>query len=363
MLVLFLSRVFFFGVAWLGLQVNTEQSVKPHPDAFSQSQVWSSFIRWDSYHLYDVAVRGYQSDALYRTAFFPLYPVLSRVIGNAWQNVWVAGLLVSYLSFFIGGVLSYLIARNFLQKRDALFALVLISFFPAAFFYSAWYTESLFFCVSAAALLAHLRHHRWLAIFFAVLALFARPVGVGLVATLCIIEIVAWVKRRRITLGDVLWIASVFIASTLLILFYYIVSGDGFAFLHSQGWWGHRLSDPITSMLRSAYALITQADIFGRGELLIATLLSIPTLLFALWGLREKRIPFALTLYSFFVVLLPMLGGHLYSFTRYILLAFPLAYFAALKIQSAWIRSLLLFLLLFFGGLTTFAFTHWQWAG
>ena len=34
LLVLFLSRVFFFGVAWLGLQVNTEQSVKTHPDAF-----------------------------------------------------------------------------------------------------------------------------------------------------------------------------------------------------------------------------------------------------------------------------------------------------------------------------------------
>ena len=56
--------------------------------------VWG---RWDAVHYLDIATQGYQGTDM---AFFPLYPLLIRLVGVLAGNHLIAGLLISSASFF-----------------------------------------------------------------------------------------------------------------------------------------------------------------------------------------------------------------------------------------------------------------------
>ena len=116
--------------------------------------VWG---RWDAVHYIDIATKGYQGTDM---AFFPLYPFLIRVVGAFAGNHLIAGLLISNASFFFGLLYLYKLLEHEYDRTVARRAIFYISIFPSAVFFSAVYTESLFFMLTVASFY-YMRAHRW----------------------------------------------------------------------------------------------------------------------------------------------------------------------------------------------------------
>jgi hypothetical protein len=130
--------------------------------------------RWDAAYYLTIATHGYgdiNSPTDHRLAFFPLYPLLVKVVGVV-MPVIVAGVLISIvaLGFALYGVhrLSTLesaraaaAAVRGRASQTAGLAVLLLAFSPMAVFFSADYTESLFMALAVGAFLCA-RNGRWM---------------------------------------------------------------------------------------------------------------------------------------------------------------------------------------------------------
>jgi Mannosyltransferase (PIG-V) len=117
------------------------------------SPFWDAFVRHDSGWYVDIARRGYNvSDAVAggrsNIAFAPVYPLLMRYVGRLFGRsqglTYLAGILVSWISFVAAMAALYYLAALDLPRRRAERAVLLTAIFPFAFFYGAVYTESTF---------------------------------------------------------------------------------------------------------------------------------------------------------------------------------------------------------------------------
>ena len=116
--------------------------------------------RWDAVWYLAIANDGYpQSDPL-RPAFFPLYPLLMRAVAPVVGSAVVGGVLISVGALMVAlYLLARLIALDFGRQIAAL-SVALVATFPAAYSFSAIYSESLFLALSAGSIYAA-RLGRW----------------------------------------------------------------------------------------------------------------------------------------------------------------------------------------------------------
>jgi hypothetical protein len=129
--------------------------------------------RWDAAWYLVIARDGYQpklgAHTLARVAFFPLYPLVIRVLGLVAPLV-VAGVVISLCAFAAAlygihrlTVLEFARTPQPLATHPqdiARLAVLVIAFSPMAVFFSAIYTESLFMALSVAVFWCA-RHGRW----------------------------------------------------------------------------------------------------------------------------------------------------------------------------------------------------------
>jgi hypothetical protein len=135
------------------------------------SKFWDTFVRHDSGWYVEIARRGYDvSDAVAggrsNIAFAPVYPLLMRYVGRLFGRsqglTYLAGILVSWLSFAAAMAALYYLAALDLPPRRAERAVLLAAIFPFAFFYGAVYTESTFLLFTVLSFYAF-RTGRWAA--------------------------------------------------------------------------------------------------------------------------------------------------------------------------------------------------------
>jgi hypothetical protein len=161
--------------------------------------------RFDSGWYAGIAHEGYEwqhrFDRQQNLAFFPAYPLLMRAAGavigdresparddHILRYTW-AGLFISLAAFFWGAWYLSRIARELLEDERATSAVLLLSAYPFAIFYSAAYTESLFLLCAAGAWY-HFRHSQWLpAALFGVVAGLSRPNGFFLTIPLVLLAL------------------------------------------------------------------------------------------------------------------------------------------------------------------------------
>ncbi len=151
--------------------------------------------RWDTGFYIDIAEHGYTFEGveLPSVAFFPLFPMLMRILGPLFGDVMVAGLLISHLALLLATILLYRLAYQEWGEQVAARTIWYFSIFPASVFGSAVYTESLFLATAiGAALMA--RRGLWVgAGLLGIAASLTRLTGV-LVAVLLVGE---WWRQRR----------------------------------------------------------------------------------------------------------------------------------------------------------------------
>lgn len=194
--------------------------------------VIDSGIRNDAIWYADIARHGYQYSPYHMSSigFYPLYPLLVRLLSLLAGNVYLAGMLISTVCMFLAvALLNVWLSDRGLGDRLPLATALLLAF-PFSFFYAAMYTESLYLVLVLATFIWYERQRWWLAALCIFLAVLTRPTAVILPPTLLVLMLVS---RRG---GWKPWIPVV--AGGLGILafaaYQYVAFGTPMAYTHTH---------------------------------------------------------------------------------------------------------------------------------
>jgi len=128
--------------------------------------LWDTFARYDSGWYFGIARHGYEfvEGGRSNLAFFPVYPLLMRYLGLALgggrQNLYLAGVIISWVAFVLAMVMLYRLARTYLPRVTAERVVVFAAVFPFAFFYGVVYSEAAFLLFTVTAFYGF-RTKRW----------------------------------------------------------------------------------------------------------------------------------------------------------------------------------------------------------
>ena len=141
-----LWRFLLFGVSLVSLKILSFRESFPyinsHLKKFGSPLLWSQ-ANFDGVHYLRIAQEGYQ--AQFSQAFFPLYPLVVKILNFFFNNYLLSGLLISHLSFLIGLFFFYKLALSLKNETVAQKATLALLCFPTSFFFLSFYSESLFF--------------------------------------------------------------------------------------------------------------------------------------------------------------------------------------------------------------------------
>jgi hypothetical protein len=336
---------------------------------------------WDGFWFSLIATEGYGFHPA-TTAFWPLYPWSMRFVSElTGMTVEVAGLLLANAAFFAALVVLQRLAR--LEWGDAVArrAVILLAFFPTAYYFSAVYSESYFLLFSLLAFYWARTGRWWQAGLAGALAALTRNLGVVLVLPLAVIFLRqhGWDPRR--------W--SWRVAGTALpalgpaVYFTYLwwEWGDPLLTLDVQRGWARESAMPWEAfamgfeqlrvdwlrMLINAPGWTTLTSFEFRYHVaefesldVIVTLLAIPLLLYCV-----AKLPVEYTLYAGALFAAPLFNPStihpLMSYPRFVLVMFPLFIGFAMLTERprVYVATLVLSMLLLAG--LTVQFVTWFW--
>jgi mannosyltransferase PIG-V len=184
--------------------------------------LFGTFAQWDSDWLLHIAELGYDTEQV--AAFFPLYPLVVRIVGEVTRSDVVAAVLVSLAAAGVAAALVKRIAGPALGRDSVL----LLALYPIAYVFTAAYSEGLFLALAAGSFLAGMRGRSWTAGLLGGLAAATRIMGLALVPALLVL---LWGRRRR-DLAAVLLVPAGVGAYALYLQHRF---GDALAFVHAQG--------------------------------------------------------------------------------------------------------------------------------
>jgi hypothetical protein len=285
--------------------------------------VWT-LDRWDGRWYRMVARGGYllvpgrQSDP----AFFPLYPIVLRLVHGAGVRWGLAGPLVSNLALLPGLALFYALTRELFSEPLARRATIYLAIFPLGYVFSMAYPESIELVLFAAAPLAALRGRWWTAAACAGAAALARPEALFLALPLADI---AWSQRQRLSASRRGAALAAVLAPVAALVSYslYLASvvHDPLAWSEAERAWGRRFQ--LDGVYR-AFAHLPAA--VGHTPWLMRDVVFFFCYLGLLAAARRVSTPLSWLAAGAAVVVLPLFTGAFDSIARFGLLAPPLVW-------------------------------------
>jgi len=160
--------------------------------------------RWDTGFYVSIAEEGYfyEDVPLPSVAFFPLYPLLMRVVSSVVGDPLVAGILISNVALLLATMLFYRLVAEEWGEPVADRAVWYWLIFPVAFFGTAVYSESLFLLCAIGSFYFARRGYWEVAALLGIGAAMTRLVGVILVPVLLLEWWAQWRGRRLTPAGD-----------------------------------------------------------------------------------------------------------------------------------------------------------------
>lgn len=171
--------------------VNSKQPIVLDPaHAHFPAILWWMWSNFDSGFYMDIAQHGYWgAETLHgqsNWAFFPLYPILIRLVAFPFTShhsaYLFAGLIVTNVAAIFAIFYFYKLTAHELNSHIASRAVMYLAFFPMSFFLSTVYPEALFLALSLACVYYARKRTWWLAGLIGGLASLTRPQGLLLLA-------------------------------------------------------------------------------------------------------------------------------------------------------------------------------------
>lgn len=263
----------------------------------------------------------FNADKPHNWAFFPLYSLSLRTVAAVTGEFQLTGMILS--SFF------FLFALILLHKTVAAFGydgavadrtVFYIAAFPTSYFFSLPLTESLFLSLTVGSILAAKRDLWWAAGALGGLASMTRYNGLFLLPVLSVMYFQQQCHRPFKLKINVLSLGLLPLGLLSFMLYLFFVTGNAFAFISIQKAWG----------VRSGFFLIPLYD-YITTPFDVAVLWNFRTLNFLAAGAALacgfaliKRREWALALYTFISVLVPLSTLTLEAMTRYVMVVFPI---------------------------------------
>lgn len=297
------------------------------------STLWLAWYRWDSGHFTAIANHGY--DVAWRTAFFPLFPLLERGGAFFTHDPFIAGLIISNLAGLGMLVVLYRLVQEDFDAERAFRTALYLSVFPTAFFFMAAYNESLFLLLTLLSFYHMRRGNWWLAGLFGLLASLTRSAGIVLFLPFCY----EYLRQHHFSIKNVRFsvVSSLAIPAGLglFALYCYYTFHDPLSFSHAQVAWDRQLHTPWSGFINS-FRVIFNRHVLSFDSIhnvidLSACLFILALVVLGLVG--PWRFPRAYWVYGIYAVLIYIfsvifpIGGSgnapLGAFSRYMLEVFP----------------------------------------
>jgi Mannosyltransferase (PIG-V) len=338
-----------FAVSRAGFVLLTVLSIRflhPYGPTASSSFI-SAWSRWDATYYARLATADSQPSLLYRTAFFPLQPLATRlVLPVVGGNGYVATMVVANVSFLAALLGIAALAHNDYDAGTARRAVLYLTLFPTALFTFAGYAESLFLALAIWCFVAVRHGWWWQAGVLGLLASMTRQMGLFLMLPVAYeygARGAGW-RLRQLRL-DALWVMLIPTGLFVFMGWLWITVGDPLAFVHAEKHWSHVLELPWVTLWQALHVLLTSGGdrVFQfRATVDVAAVSLVAVLLVA--GIHKMRA--GDILYSASVWLLavayPVLGWPLQSDARYMLAAFPCLMLLAHAGRTRWLHGVVL---------------------
>ncbi len=391
------------GVLTFGLAPGGQQSFDPTkltaPFGYFGNLLVSPFARWDSVWYLTIAQYGYgHGGQAARTTFFPLYPLMIRGLGVVLGSDLIAGILISLVCFGVALAVLYRLVALELDDERARICVLLVAFWPMAYYFSAVYTESLFLALSVGCVY-QARVGRWASAgLLGALAATSRNSGVVLVVPIVLLflygpredrprptvlrrNVLDWLRPVHPVRPALAWVLLVPAGLGLYLLFLVLTTGDGLTPFTQEQVWFHHFAGPFGGVWDGAVAAwdglrqlihgqrtpvyFTPAGgdpftVAGQNLMLFGFLIA--GIIAFIGALR--RLPFAYSAYALAALALPLSSPvtpqPLQSFPRYEAVVFPLFMWGASWVHARRISTQAIACFAVLLGLFTAEFATWR---
>lgn len=325
-------------------------------------------VRWDAGWYMNVAQNGYSysPDRSGNTVrFYPLYPLLTRAAWKLGVPLLFAGIVVSLISLLA----ALLLMVDLLAERSGADAVLpgiaTLLFFPTSFYFTAYYTESLFLLTTVAAFWAAGRGRWALAGLAGAAASLTRLNGVLiLVPILWLLWESAGRRRRGLRPSHLLPVLGTIAGALAYPVFLWMKFGSALIFFQGEkAGWAHRPTPvwQLVSQTAGEFGARLSRLSSGGGLLFFLNLAAILLFLALTLALFLRR-ELAGGLYAAATLLLLLNSGSLDAMMRYVLSLFPCLFLLSDLLRR---RPVLAFAYAFLGagllGVLLHRFVHWKW--
>lgn len=287
----------------------------------SLAPLWT---HWDTRHYLGIAAEGYTAvgDERLRLVFFPLYPLLMRILSPmTGGNLFAAGLLLSLACSAAATAMVYALSYLHFDARTAWRSVGYFLLNPLSVFLCCVYTEALFICLTLAAVCLLRRGHLWLAALCGALSALTRMPGV-IVSGLFIIALIGKIPQKKANARALLACAGqVMIVFSGLLIYFAInwrVTGDPLMYMtYQRENWFQQPGTFWDSMANTMHYFLVSAgesDWLWTWGFQLLCMLGVELLL----ATGAARIPFDLAAYGFVYTAVVLSPTWLLSGARYL---------------------------------------------
>lgn len=296
-------------------------------DWYQTISMWANF---DGTHYFDLAKFWYavphHTDNVY--AFFPVFPFLARIFGFN-GNYLISGLLVANVAFIAALYFLYKLLLLDFKRKTVRLTIFILLFFPTAFFFGAYYTESVFLLLSVLVFYFARKGNFLLAALAALVASATRITGIFLWPALAIELYLYFGKSfKKMFRPETVLLALPPLGLVAFMKYQLLKTGNPIYFITSQPAFGsQRTINRIILIHQVIYRYLKMMIFVNHTNILFFTVtlefvIAVGFLGLIIYGLNKLRPSYLL--YVSLSYFLPTFTGTFSSVPRYVLVLFPL---------------------------------------
>lgn len=288
--------------------------------------VWAN---WDGGWYLPIVTDGYgitypgHSGTYFAFSFFPLYPLVTRIVNYIIRNPVLSGLIVSNACFLVSLIILNKFVTEEFGRSIASKTILYISIFPTAFFFNSFYSESIYLLFLILGFY-YAKRGNWLySGIFGFFCSLTRLSGLSLFFPVFYLYAKQYYRSANFISKNLFYICLIPLGLVTYMLYQYLTIGNPLQFVDTSKNWGHYISLPYVS-IKNAVGLVligtkpVQTKVYWSLELLF-TIFIIFMLIMAF-----KHLEFSYSVLMLTQILFPLSSSSLEGMKRFILVIFPI---------------------------------------
>jgi Gpi18-like mannosyltransferase len=326
---------------------------------------------WDGQWFWYISENGYfetnnRDPGIAKFAFFPLYPYINGLLYKITGiSVPLIGLVINLVAGAFSSVLLFKMARlNNLTEKVASQSVFWWAINPAAIFYLALYSDSLYFCLSLFTLLNFYQQNYKLACIGGVLAGLTRTQGLLLFPVMVVDYFAQKLhkEKSKLKIVHMLTMLSPLLGVLTKVIHDWTFTRNPLTFFSAMEYWSIKPGViEVVSLITNSIVQFNQLPLHNYGKSKVDVLFFILYIIGLLILIKTKT-RMSLIIYSTLILFAALSSGTLAANVKYYSVAFPI-YLALAKLSDSMpaIQTALLILFIFFMSIFSLYFVNWYW--